>query len=734
MKNSSDNTKPGRILIVSNRLPVSVVKTETGLEYHASAGGLATGLRALHGEIETLWVGWPGSVQKQDRAEAEKKLIGDFACHPVFIADKLADRYYEGYSNRTIWPLFHSFPALTKYSASEWEAYKKANALFADQIVKIFRPGDTLWIHDYHLMLLPGLLRERIPEARMGFFLHIPFPHFDVFQLLPQHQEILQHLLALDLIGFHTHDYAQSFLGSVRRLLGYDNTLGQLMVGNRVLQVDVFPMGVDFEKFSCAAHDPNIRNEVEKIRKRMSARKTVFSVSRLDYTKGIPESLEAIKEFFDRYPEWHEKVVFVLVVVPSRERVELYASLKRTIDEMVGQIVSTYGTLGWTPVRYIYRSLTEGELIGLYACADVAFVTPSRDGMNLIAKEFLSVRSDERGVLVLSQLAGAAKELQEAIIVNPNSKEEMAVALNLALTMPEDEQRERMVRMRARLKTHDIHAWVQRFFHRLREVSQISDALKIKVLEQETEQEIGRRFKAAKNRLFVLDYDGTLVPFADTPSAAQPDVELLEMLDRLSAHPENKVVILSGRDRNTLDRWLGHLNLMLVAEHGGWMREERGEAWRATITPKKNGWKKDIRPIFELFVDRIPASFMEEKDFSLVWHYRQANEESASLAAKELLDTLSNFSRNLGIQVLPGNKAIEVRNVGISKGAFFSSFLSPALPEFILAVGDDWTDEDLFEALPEAAYSIKVGMRMSKARFNLKSHLDVRSLLKRLRE
>lgn len=723
-----------RILIVSNRLPVSIRYREGGPEITPSSGGLVTGLMSLKGEFDMEWIGWPGVVTKSDRPVIGQRLKQDHGFHPVFMSEHTSERYYEGFSNRSIWPTFHSLPTYAKFLLAEWEAYKKANGLFAETVREMYRPGDTIWIHDYHLLLLPRMIRETVPDAAMGFFLHIPFPHYDIFRQMPQHREILESMLALDLIGFHTHDYAQAFLGCVRRILGYDNTLGQMMVGNRIVQVDVFPMGIDFEKYSTAAQDPALEQEIGKVRRRMSARKTVFKVSRLDYTKGIPQSLRAIRTFFRRYSAWHEKIVFVLVVVPSRERVDRYAALKREIDELVGSINSEFGTLDWTPIRYIYRSLSFGELVGLYHSADIALVTPLRDGMNLIAKEYLAVREDEGGVLILSEMAGAAKELVEAIQVNPNSEEEICEALYVALSMPIDEQKRRNSAMRHRLKTHDIHRWTHQFFTRLGEIQTTSKTLEVKQLDDSVKARMADEFRKAAHRLLVLDYDGTLVPFAAEPSQAIPDADLLATLTSMTAVPDTTVVILSGRDKDSLESWFSATGAILVAEHGGWVKQSSSDAWVATISPSSDSWKKEIRPILDLYVDRIPESFVEEKHFSLVWHYRKAESESASFAARELLDMLSNLTTNLDIHVLPGNKTVEVRTSGISKGAFYRRYFVAAEVPFIFAAGDDWTDEDLFAVLPPEAYSIKVGLQMSKARFNVPAYRDIRSLVHQLTE
>jgi trehalose 6-phosphate synthase/phosphatase len=461
----------------------------------------------------------------------------------------------------------------------------------------------------------------------------------------------------------------------------------------------------------------------------MGGCKLIFSASRLDYTKGIPQSLEAIEEFFRRYPEWCGKIVFVLLVVPSREGVERYASLKREVDELVGRIVSTYGTMKWIPLRYIYRHLEVPELIALFATSDIALITPLRDGMNLISKEYLATRNDGKGVLILSGMAGAAKELLNAVIVNPNSKEEIVEALRQALSMSDEEQIRRNKAMRLRLEAYGLQEWVKAFLGKLDEVISRSKELSIKVLDSQIKAKMVEEYAAARHRLILLDYDGTLAPFASRPELAVPGPDLLQCLRNLAFPSRNRVVILSGRDRHTLTKWLGSLNIMLVAEHGGWMRDEETKEWKPTLAGDQGSWKQQIRPTLNLYVKRIPGSFVEEKDFSLVWHYRKADPESAWFAGKQLLDTLARLGADLGIRVLAGNKAIEVRTMSTNKGMFYNQYLASREEKFTLAAGDDWTDEDLFAVLPSSAYSIKVGMEASKARFNVTSTREIRSLL-----
>lgn len=732
---ATDRANNKRIVVVSNRLPVTVQVEGNQIDFVQSPGGLATGLSSLRGQIPMVWIGWPGPVPKSLQKDVEEQLASDWKAIPVFLPQATAENFYEGYCNRAIWPLFHSLPGYARFSLPQWEAYQRVNELFASKVLEHLEPGDILWVHDYHLLLLPGYIREKLTSAQIGFFLHIPFPPYEVFRLSPTYRAILDGLLSCNLIGFHVYDYAHAFLSSIRRILGIHHTLGQIVVRDRLVQVDVFPMGIDFQKYSTAPNDSSIAPEVQKVAASKHDRKMVLKVSRLDYTKGILESLDAVAEFLRRHPEWHQNVQFILVVVPSRERVEKYAALKREIDERIGRINSQYSTLNWTPIRSIYRALSFEELIGLYAAADVALVTPIRDGMNLIAKEYLAVHNEGTGVLILSEMAGAAKELLEAIIVNPNNVQEIAEAIHSALTMPPEEQAQRNAAMRCRLQSHDLRRWATRFIDRLQETLHAANELSVRLLDETAVFRLLEDYGRGRQRLLLLDYDGTLVPFAADPAAARPDTEIFQTLHDLASCPENNVILLSGRDRHTLEAWLGDLPLTLVAEHGGWIRFEGKDHWTPAGSFPDGDWKRDIRPILELYVERIPASLVEEKDFSLVWHYRKAEQESARICAGELLDILCNMTENMGsVRVLPGAQSIEVRDASISKGNFYKFFLASSAADFLLALGDDWTDEDLFSVLPKDAYSIRVGLHLSKARFNLPSIEDVHSLLYRLKE
>ena len=704
-----------RLIIVSNRLPVTVTKRKGELRLHPSVGGLVTGLRAFYQEYDSRWVGWAGIATEQIHTEDRQHLIRRLRrrrCYPVFLTRTQVQRFYYGFCNRTIWPLFHYFSTYAEFDDTYWQAYQRVNEQFAEAVMAVAGPDDVIWIHDYHLMLLPRLLREIMPNAMIGFFLHIPFPSFEIFRLLPWRQEILEGLLGADLVGMHTYDYVIHFLSSVRHLIGYDHELGQIHVQDRLVQVDAFPMGIEYETFRRAVRAQTLRRAMERIRAKVGARKIILSIDRLDYTKGIPQRLRAFDAFLEKYPEYRGKVTLILVGAPSRVEIEQYQQLKDEVDQLVGAINGKYGTLDWIPVWYISRALSREELLPLYRIADVMMVTPYRDGMNLVAKEYLAARTNHRGVLILSEMAGAAWELGEA--------------LNLTVR----EQRERIQTMRRRLQRYDILRWAQDFMDRLMATKHVQTELQGRRLTDTLLEEIVARYVAARTRLILLDYDGTLIPFAPRPEQARPTPRILHTLRNLARPADNCVVLISGRDRHTLSRWFGALPIDLVAEHGVWIREA-GQEWQL-IEPLRNDWKQQVRPLLELFADRTPGAFVEEKEYSLVWHYRRSPPEIGEARARELKNALMQLIITLNLGVLEGNKVIEVKNAGIHKGRAVLHWLQQHSWDFVLAVGDDRTDEDMFEVLPEDAYSIRVGFGASRARFHVRATEEVHRLLDRL--
>jgi trehalose 6-phosphate synthase/phosphatase len=726
-----------RLLIVSNRAPVTIRKENDLISYTESSGGLVSGLRAYidkkrkeNPEQEILWIGWPGD-HVTDQENIRNDILNKYNTYSVFIPENVMENFYEGFCNNTIWPLFHYFPYYTKYDQTHWENYIDVNKIFCREISNIYKEGDVIWIHDYHFMLLPALLREVIPDATIGFFLHIPFPSYEIFRLLPSDWRVnlIKGLFGADLIGFHTYDYRTYFLRSAMRILGLSNNMGEVSYFNRLVKVDNFPMGIDYSKYNSAVKTRAVQKEVAVLKQSFGNRRIILSIDRQDYSKGILNRLRAYEFFLGKYPEMHGKVMMIVIVIPSRVGVYDYKEIKSHIDELTGRINGTYGTMEWMPIIYQYRSLKFEELIALYSMSDVALVTPLRDGMNLVAKEFIACKVNNKGVLILSEMAGAADELGEAIIINPNNVEEVADAICEALRTDLNEQKLRLNTMQKKLKENDIFKWADGFLDELKYEKSKQARLSARKLTQAVKENIKTQFRKSNSRILFLDYDGTLQPFSETPERAVPREPLLKMLEDIISIGSTEVVIISGRDWKTMEKWFGHLPLNLVAEHGLFLKE-KNQSWKLTKPVRKN-WQKKVMNLMKSYVHKLPGALVEQKDYSVAFHYRRCDPEQATLRIHELISHLANFTSHLDVQLLRGNKVIEIKSAGIDKGIAAMHWLenSNDPDRFILAIGDDLTDEDLFRVIPEKGYSIKVGREPSYAQFNLDSSTDVINLL-----
>ncbi|MCI4670119.1 MAG: bifunctional alpha,alpha-trehalose-phosphate synthase (UDP-forming)/trehalose-phosphatase [Bacteroidia bacterium] len=723
----------GRIIIVSNRLPITIDRKQGELIYHPSAGGLATGLGSLDQNTEKLWIGWPGKVveseKEQDLITEQFKKDGMF---PVFLSNKEIELFYEGFSNKTIWPHFHYFTQYTAYDDESWEVYKSVNEKFARVVASQIWPDDMVWVHDYQLMLVPGILRRHFPDISIGFFLHIPFPSYEIFRTLPWRKDLLNGVLGADQIGFHTFGYMRHFLSAAYRISGIEHSFGKLIVEGRSVNVDVFPMGIDYEKYAFPNVEDSESEEVQFIKNYGQKRKLILSIDRLDYSKGIPERIRAYELFLERNPEYRGIVTLMLVVVPSRANVDQYRSLKVEIDKLVGRINGTYGTFNWIPIRYYYRSFAFESLVAMYQAAHIALITPLRDGMNLVAKEYVATKQgDKPGVLILSEMAGAANELTEAIIINPKDQNDIEQALLKALETPHEVQRKALEEMQRRLQKYNVKHWANNFIKQQMEVKKFNQDRQTKLLSLENKTEMLESYKKSKSSLILLDYDGTLVGFKSKPEDAFPDEELVKQISEIHKRPNTTVVIISGRDRYTLEKWFGAVGIEIVSEHGVWLWD--GTKWNRNESVIDT-WKPTVMPFLEDLVERTPGSFIEEKDYTLAWHYRQIDNDLGVNRVREIRDELIYLTSNHDLQVLEGNKVVEIRNAGVNKGKAAGLWLGKKNWDFIMAVGDDHTDEDTFLALPPEAYTIKVGLNKTSARFKVKFVEDVRSIVKSLAE
>lgn len=720
-----------KTIIVSNRLPVKIIENNGSLEFKPSEGGLATGLGSIYRQGNNMWLGWPGMEVAEE--EHQQKIVQELAkmnLSPVFLTQDEINLYYEGFSNETLWPVFHYHPTYAVYEQSYWDNYLQVNQKFKDCILKIAEPGDTIWVHDYQLLLLPGLIREEMPEMSIGFFLHIPFPSYELFRLIPWRAEILENMLGADLLGFHTFDDVRHFTSSVSHLLPVHSSANEINFNDRQVVAETFPMGIDDKKFEMLTQNEEVLANIQTLKESFNELKMILSIDRLDYSKGIIQRLQAFDLLLQKDDEYKEKVVLYMIIVPSRDTVPRYKELRDEIDKVVGNINARYRTLNWIPIHYYYRSFPIEMLSALYSFAEVCLVSPMRDGMNLVSKEYVASRTNNTGVLILSEMAGAAKELIDALIVNPNNIGEVYKSMIQALNMPAEEQRRRMQAMREVVSKFNIRHWVKIYMDRLSEVKQMQESMQAKHVGPSTRMFIEGEYARAGKRIIFLDYDGTLVDFQTNIDQALPDEDLNDILEQLTSDPSNCIVIVSGRKYQTLEDWFGRMSIDIIAEHGAWQKHQN-EDW-VKLPGLYSQWKQEILPVLETFVDRTPGSFIEEKSYSLVWHYRKVEEGLGELRANELMSTLRFITADKGLQMLPGNKVIEIKNIEVNKGKIAYTWLENEHYDYIMALGDDHTDEDMFKAMPEDAFTIKIGSNISAARYYLRDYREVRRLLRSL--
>lgn len=718
-----------RVLIVANRLPVQISREPGGFSYTPSIGGLATGLASVHARQGCLWIGWCGipneELTESERAEIERVLRRDHHCVPVFLSRTQIDVFYRGFSNKTLWPLLHYFTTFTEFSEHCWRGYRDVTATFFGVLRPFMTNDDTVWVHDYHLLLLPGMIRREFAPARIGFFLHTPFPSYEVFRLLPWRTDVLRGMLGADLVGFHTYDYVRHFLSSVRRLLLMDTSMGTVSVDGRQVKTDAFPMGIDFRRYNHSSNSPAVQDAIDRLEERVQNTTAVLSVDRLDYTKGIPSRLEAYRVFLERYPQWKEAITLILIAAPSRTHVNTYQHLRTEIEQLVSAINGEHGTIGWTPVQYFFRSFGFVELTALYHLADILLVTPLRDGMNLVAKEYMAARRDHRGVAIISETAGTASEFGEALVVNPHDTNQVAESIHRALTMPHRERWQRASAIQRRLQRYDVERWAHEFLDKLDHVYRRRMRDWSKRLTDDQREALLGSYRHAHRRLLLFDYNGTLVPFSEDP-ADDPLVRTL--LASLAQNEHNEVIVVSSSDRRLLAKRFDSIGVHLVAEQGAWLREPHGR-WQPLIANADQEWKSAIRPILELHMDRTPGSRVTEKPFSIAWHYRHCEPELAAVRVSELREELHELGDHLGVNHYEDTKVVEIRQSGIDKGRAIARWVSGAPFDFVLAAGNDSSDEDLFAILPRSAYTFRVGYGHTMARFVLHDTDEVRGLL-----
>lgn len=724
-----------QVIIVSNRLPVSVKKDNGKLEFYPSVGGLATGLSSYIKDSSNKWIGWPGIASDELTNADRQEIVAELAkhnCSPVFLSKREIENFYNGYSNSVLWPQFHMLSKAKKVAAGDqakwWTSYRSVNQQFAQAALNIAETGDRVWVHDYQLIVVPEMLRAERTDLNIGFFLHIPFPNAKNFSRLSQNKKLLRGMLGADVIGFHTTSYVTNFLENCQAAGLAQAESNMITFDGHTVQIGNFPMGIDYEKYASAGKSKTVKRAVRRYRRRYKKLRVIVAVDRLDPSKGLVERLQAYWTFLALEPRMRGKIVFSMVAAPSRTGVAAYRKLAERLQALVDEINKEYGTGTWKPVDYINESVPFEDVTALYKIADVAFIAPLRDGMNLVAKEFIASKS-KNGVLILSQTAGAAHELPDAILVNPRNQEELVDALQQALAMRRRELRSRLKRMQQELAGNTVQDWAKSFVETLQQPVPGTPVITYTMRGRSREHML-RDYISARKRLLMLDYDGSLVPFSENYEKAKPSKALLALLEKLSANSRNDIVLISGRSSGDLENWFGGLSISMVAEHGAAIKKAGNKSWQ-TLDKDSTKWKQILQPPLEKYAGLTPKARVEIKPHSLVWHYRASPPYYAQKYAVIIKSALKPLLKTYDLQLQQGNKTLEIKNPRISKGIAAQRWLAKNY-DFVLFIGDDATDEELFEVLPESAYGIKVGRGRTSARFRLARSGDVIKLLKTL--
>ncbi|MDH5720050.1 MAG: bifunctional alpha,alpha-trehalose-phosphate synthase (UDP-forming)/trehalose-phosphatase [Spirochaetia bacterium] len=707
------------IILVSNRLPVSFDFKKEKLK--PSSGGLVSALSGI--KEETIWAGTFPFEQKN--VSLDKNLI------PVFIEDELYNKYYNNFCNEVLWPLFHYETTHIKCSREDWEAYKKVNRIFAEKILEKADSSDLIWIHDFHLFLLPKYIRELNKDIKTGFFLHIPFPSAEIFRELPYREEILDGVLNADLIGFHDYTYLRHFIETLHYLLSIESDILSVEYENRKVQLGVFPVSIDTQKFISKSQTSEVKNLVKQIKKEAAGKKLILGVDRLDYIKGVDLKLDIFQKTLEMYPELRGKISLLQIAIPTRSDVDEYISLKNNIDRKIGEINGNYGTTNYVPVKYIYNSVDFNTLVSLYGASDVLLISSKRDGMNLVALEYIvSQTKDNPGVVLLSEFTGAASNLSHIISINPWNTENSASKLYDALDLKPEEKWDMLKPMISYLEKYTATKWAQTFLTEL-ENCPVSSPKKISTIQKEQNQykfpeNLVESLKNKKIIIF-LDYDGTIVAIKDNPEDAVLESVEKKLLKRAASLKNTTLIIISGRSQNFLSNQLKEFNISYALEHGAYFFDHLTKEYISLVTSKQKSWYPIVKKIMQDYSLHVPGSFVEEKKHSICWHYRKSPRLFAKFQARKLHDELERGLSNMPVSIIQGKKIIEAKALEANKGIFTKWLIEREFnnDSVLLAFGDDKTDEEMFETAKEYGYCFKVGKGDSIAHFRLQSYKDV---------
>ncbi|KAI8973032.1 glycosyltransferase family 20-domain-containing protein [Pilobolus umbonatus] len=674
-------------------------------------GALNAGIQSLQEDYDTLLIGWTGPIEGEvtegDKLKIEGLLKEQAHIVPIFL-DSEARGHYEGYCKEVLWPLFHYLVWTNDSNGMAekqyWKDYVSVNSQFAQVVAQHYRPGDVIFINDYHLLLVPEMLRALIPEAPIGLFFHVTFPSSEIFRCLSTRQEILQGILGANLVGFQTYAYARHFIGSCTRVLGCESTQTGVNVNGHIVSVGTFPIGIDANRIQQFRTEPAVKPKMTAIRDMYPDKKIIIGRDKLDSTKGVVQKLHAFEKFLHDYPEWRNKVVLIEVTTPTFGD---NFKLESKVSELVGHINSLYGSLEFTPVHHYYQDIDRDEYYALLSVGDVGLITSLRDGMNTTSLEFVICQQEQHAPLILSEFTGTAGSLSAALIVNPFDYKGVAKAINEALTMSPEDKASRYDQLHQYVIDHSAAYWARAF------VKQLVESVEKFALQSHSTPSLNRdtfiqSYKKANRRLMFFDYDGTLTPIVSVPGDARPSEEMLAYLQKLCDDPQNNVWVISGRDQACLEQWLGGIqNLGLSAEHGCFIKSANASEWTNLLDTIDMSWKKDVTEIFDYYTERTEGSLVEHKKSSITWHYRMADEEYGEFQAKECQNHLeSSVVSKMPVEILVGKKNLEVRPMMINKGEVVKRILNNT-PEvdFIVCAGDDKTDEDMFRTLTSVYFS-----------------------------
>lgn len=724
-----------RWIIVSNRLPFTYDPATGSIV--RSSGGLVTAIGGIKTATKRIWCGIaPAGLDESRISSLSSDSASDFL--PVFVEDDLYGPYYNGFSNSVLWPLLHYEIQNVKLEKADWEAYQQVNRIIAEKLAEGAKAGDLVWVHDFHLMLVPGMLRQLRPDLMIGFFLHVPFPSSEIWRQLPMRSDLLHGLLGADLIGFHDFSYLRHFSSAVELLEGItsDGYLVRSKAG--IATTGVFPVSIDTEAFRLAAQSSEVEKLCEELSANNSYEHTILGIDRLDYTKGIDLKLKAFEKFLETYPDYNGKVRLLQVAVPTREKVDDYRDLRSSIEEHVANINGRFGTLSHAPLRYLYTSLSENELLALYRMSDILLVSSKRDGMNLVCQEYIACQDNsDPGVVILSEFAGAISNLSHVIFVNPWDAEGTAAAIAQAISLPLKERIHRHTSMLKYLEEYTATAWAEFFMEELRSCNKWRESDGSAGPARLNPRQLDRiKEEISKPELFLfLDFDGTLAPIESHPDLVQMSDETKNILKQLNELSHVNLIVVSGRKKEDLENRFFPLKIPMASEHGAELFDPKTESWATLVRSDVNSWYEQAEKLLNLHVVRVPGSYIEAKSYSLAWHYRQAPKHYGEFQARRLAFELRSVFKELPVSVIHGKKVIEVRSFEADKGLFLRRYMErvkfdPANHSAIV-MGDDSTDEDMFRSFNNVC-TIKIGIGPTAANYYLVGQEEVAPFLEEL--